>query len=739
MTPVEQKKAAKAFVGRWKAAEGNELREANSFWIELCSQVLGIANPTQRLDFERKVKGRRIDVFYEDMGILIESKSRGVDLDAPEQRGKDKHGSPRMVTPYEQARWYADHITPRSVAPKWIITCNFDLMRIYDLDDEDCEDNYETLALNELPTMIHRLTGPLFYDALKDELTAIEGLKTEKERKFKLNAFRQKIASLKFLDPACGSGNFLTETYLSLRKLENRVLEDFYGGQMVMGDFDPIQVSLDQFYGIEINGFAVEVAKTALWIAELQMLDQTREILSMWIDPLPLKSNDNIACANALQTDWNDVLPANDCSYMIGNPPFIGHQWRTKEQQADMAAVFEGWSNYGKLDYVAAWYAKAAEYGKDSNVPFAFVSTNSICQGEVVRTLWEPLLDMGYAITFAYPTFVWNSEAADQAHVHVVIVGCSNGEAEGGRTIFYSDEARKVGNINGYLADAPNIFIESRGNPVNPGSPKMTKGSQPTDGGNLILSEGEKQKLETAHPELSEVIHQFMGGKEFINGLVRYCLWFDGCDMSEYSLIPEIRERLDAVRSMRESSPTASVQRDAATPWLFTQNRQPSDYFIALPTVSSARREYIPVGYLGPEIIVSDQLRFIPTSDKFILGLLMSKTHNAWMRVVCGRLKSDYRYAPAVWNSLVWPQASDSQKADIVSGAISVLDVRGNYPDASLATLYDPDKMPDDLKAAHTALDAAVEAAYGVNFNGDEEKIVAHLFKLYAEMTEGGK
>ncbi|MBQ9042591.1 MAG: class I SAM-dependent DNA methyltransferase [Eggerthellaceae bacterium] len=404
-----------------------------------------------------------------------------------------------------------------------------------------------------------------------------------------------------------------------------------------------------------------------------------------------------------------------------------------------MAAVFEGWSNYGKLDYVAAWYAKAAEYGKDSNVPFAFVSTNSICQGEVVRTLWEPLLDMGYAITFAYPTFVWNSEAADQAHVHVVIVGCSNGEAEGGRTIFYSDEARKVGNINGYLADAPNIFIESRGNPVNPGSPKMTKGSQPTDGGNLILSEGEKQKLETAHPELSEVIHQFMGGKEFINGLVRYCLWFDGCDMSEYSLIPEIRERLDAVRSMRESSPTASVQRDAATPWLFTQNRQPSDYFIALPTVSSARREYIPVGYLGPEIIVSDQLRFIPTSDKFILGLLMSKTHNAWMRVVCGRLKSDYRYAPAVWNSLVWPQASDSQKADIVSGAISVLDVRGNYPDASLATLYDPDKMPDDLKAAHTALDAAVEAAYGVNFNGDEEKIVAHLFKLYAEMTEGGK
>lgn len=922
MSPTEQKKAAKQFVERRKTAEGSEDREARSFWIELCQNVLGIVNPTLVLDFERKVKGRKIDVFYEDMGILIENKSRGVSLDEPEQRGKDKYGNPRMVTPYEQAKWYADNITPRSVAPKWILTCNFDAVRIYDLDDETTEENYETLLLDELPDLVHRLsfftrkensrlerekqlsvaagevvgklydafakayldiennkdeqrslnmlimrivfllyaedadllhernafynylknfqvahmrqalidlfavlktpdderdpylspelskfpyvngglfkddviipqfdadarflllqeasaefdwadisptifgavfestlnpetrrsggmhytsienihkvTGPLFYDALKDELTSIEGSRTEKERKFKLNAFRNKIASIRVLDPACASGNFLTETYLSLRKLENRVLEDLYGGHMVMGMMDPIQVQVDQFYGIEVNDFAVEVAKTALWIAELQMLDQTREILSMWIDPLPLKSNDNIMCANALRMDWNDVLPASEASYVVGNPPFVGHQWRTKEQQADMAAVFEGWPNYGKLDYVAAWYAKAAEYGANTCVPFAFVSTNSICQGEVVRTLWEPLFEKGYSIAFAYPTFVWNSEATDQAHVHVVIVGCANGVVQEKRMLFYPDETKMVSNINGYLADAPNVFIESRGNPVNAGSPKMTKGSQPTDGGNLILDEDEKHDLVSAHPELSKVIRQFMGGKEFINGHVRYCLWFDGCDMSGYVQIPEIRERLAAVRAMRESGPTAPVQRDAETPWLFTQNRQPSDYFIALPTVSSARREYIPVGYLSPEIIISDQLRFIPTSDKFILGLLMSTAHNAWMRIVCGRLKSDYRYAPAVWNSLVWPQASELQKTEIISYATRVLEVRDCYQDASLAILYDPDKMPDDLRSAHRKLDMAVEAAYGIDFQGDEAKIVAHLFKLYAQMT----
>lgn len=926
MNQMEQRKAAREFVTRWKAAKGSEDSEARSYWIEFCQNVLGIANPTTVLDFERRVKGRKIDVFFEDVGILIENKSRGVSLDEVEQRGwiNKAQGIPRMVTPFEQAKWYADNITPRSIAPKWLITCNFDETRIYDLDKEDAETRYESILLDDIPNLLHRfsfftrkensrlerekrlsikagevvgrlydafsrayldiennekeqrslnilitrivfllyaedadllhqhnafyeylkgfqvhhmrqalidlfavlktpegerdpyldpnvaafpyvngglfeqdiiipqfdinlhdiilneasaefdwsdisptifgavfestlnpetrraggmhytsvenihkVTGPLFYDALKDELTAIEGLKSRKERDFKLNAFRRKIASLKILDPACGSGNFLTETYLSLRKLENRVLENLYGDQMVFGLMDPIQVSIDQFYGIEINDFAVEVAKTALWIAELQMLDETREILNMWIDALPLKSNENIVCGNALRMDWNELLPAEECSYIIGNPPFIGHQWRTKTQQEDMALVFDDWKNYGKLDYVTAWYAKAIEYGEVDSVPFAFVSTNSICQGEVVRTLWQPLFTKGYEITFAHPTFVWNSEATDQAHVHVVIVGCSNNASGKNRTLFYADETKTVSNINGYLADAANVFIESRGKPINPESPKMTKGSQPTDGGNLILSMAERDAILKKHGELRDVIHPFMGGKEFINGNPRFCLWFEGHDIGKYEDIPEVSERLKAVKQARVKSPTASVRKYAETPWLFTQNRQPKDYFIALPTVSSARRKYIPVGYLSPEIIVSDQLRFIPTSDKFILGLLLSTCHNAWMRVVCGRLKSDYRYAPAVWNSLVWPDASDAQRQEIIERATEILSVREDYSGMSLADLYDPDKMPSDLLAAHKALDAAVEAAYGVNFGGDEEKIVAHLFKLYAEMTEG--
>lgn len=507
---------------------------------------------------------------------------------------------------------------------------------------------------------------------------------------------------------------------------------------MGIGEADPIQVSIKQFFGLEINDFAVEVAKTALWIAELQMLEQTQEILKTWIEPLPLKDNSNIHCANALRMDWNEVLPASECSYIIGNPPFIGHQWRTKEQQADMQAVFSGWNNYGKLDYVASWYAKAAEYGHGSHVPFAFVSTNSICQGEVVRTLWEPLFAKGYQIHFAYPTFVWNSEAADQAHVHVVIVACANAPAKN-KTIFYANGAKTVGNINGYLADAPNIFIESRGKPVNADAPEMTKGSQPTDGGNLILSAEEKAALLHAHPELQGVIRQYMGGKEFINGIVRYCLWFDGADIFLYEGIPEIRQRLDAVRAARAQSPTASVQKDAATPWLFTQRRQPISAYLAVPEVSGERRQYIPVGFLNNDIIASNQLRFVPTDSMFIFGLLLSKAHMAWMRTVCGRLKSDYRYSPAVWNSFVFPQCTDAQKQHIEHCAQAVLDARAAHPDKTLAQLYDPDKMPANLRAAHHALDAAVEAAYGVDFGGDEERITAHLFQLYAAATRRGE
>lgn len=931
MTPNEQKKAAKDFVARWKAAEGNEQREANSFWIELCMNVLGIANPTQHLDFERKVKGRRIDVFYEDCSILIENKSRGIDLDEPEQRGKDRYGNPRMVTPFEQAKWYADNITPRSVMPKWIITCNFDEIRIYDLDREDAEDSYETITLDELPDRCHRLsfftrrensrlerekqlsvkagevvgrlydsfskaycdiendereqrslnilitrivfllfaedagllherdafykylknfqvnhmrqalidlfavlktpkderdpyidpdlvafpyvngglfeadvivpqftedarfillqeasaefdwkdisptifgavfestlnpetrreggmhytsienirklTGPLFYDALKDELTAIEGAATEKERRFKLQAFRQKIASLKFLDPACGSGNFLTETYLSLRKLENRVLESLYGEQMVMGTFEPVQVTVDQFYGIEINDFAVEVAKTALWIAELQMLDETRQILSLWIDPLPLKANNNIHEGNALRLDWNDVLPANECSYVIGNPPFVGSM--SKIQSDELHAI----TGTRSLDYVSGWYVLASRYIGDSGIRAAFVPTNSICQGQQVELLWKPLFDSGLHIDFAYQTFVWNSEARDQAHVHVVIVGFSRLSGIK-KTLFIGDEPHAAHNINGYLQDAPNFFITRRRQPLCDVE-SMVRGCQPTDGGNLVFSAKEAEELVLRDQRISEWIRPFSMGADFVDGKPRACLWLQHVNQADFMAVPIVADRVDRVRAMRLESSKAATRKKAESPWLFDEIRLPSaSRFLVCPTVTSGKRKYIPLGLIDNGLIPGNKLYFISDDSLYTFGVLSSLFHNAWTRAVTGRFKSDYNYSnTVVYNNFVWPQPTTEQKKTIELCAQAVLDARAAHEFRSLAQMYDgisplPEEASqsetkkfdlreyDDLRTAHAALDAAVEAAYGVDFNGDEEKIVAHLFKLYTQ------
>lgn len=887
MTPNEQKKAARDFVARWKAAEGNEQRESNSFWIELCMNVLGIANP-KHLDFERKVKGRRIDVFYEGRSILIENKSRGIDLDEPEQRGKDRRGNVRWVTPFEQAKWYADNITPRSVMPKWIITCNFDEIRIYDLDREDAEDSYETIALDELPEQyhrlsfftrkensrlerekqlsvkagevvgklydsfskayrdiendereqrslnilitrivfllfaedaellherdafykylknfqvnhmrqalidlfgvlktpkeerdpyidpdlaafpyvngglfeadiiipqfdestrfillqeafaefdwkdisptifgavfestlnpetrraggmhytsienIHKLTGPLFYDALKDELTAIEGAATEKERKFKLQAFRKKISSLKFLDPACGSGNFLTETYLSLRKLENRVLEDLCGGQMVMGEFDPIQVTVDQFYGIEINDFAVEVAKTALWIAELQMLDETRQILSMWIDPLPLKTNDNIHEGNALRMDWNDVVPASECSYVIGNPPFLGSSIRTKAQTSDLEVVFGKEQKWGKCDYCVGWYRKAADYMLDTNCRAALVSTNSITQGEQVEPTWRRLFDMGLHIDFAWRTFVWNSEATDQAHVHCVIIGFSY-SGKGKRLLFNSNRAVvEAGNINGYLVDAANVFLPSRCRAIDSMHKPIIQGCKPVDSGGLVMTAEERARFLTRYPELEDLVRPYLGSAEFINGKERYCLWLRDVAPERYSDNPVIQERLEITRQKRLESPTAEFREYADRPQLFVQDRQPSEDYLIIPSVSSQRRLYIPVGYLSKDVIVSNLAYVIPSADMYDFGLVTSKMLNAWMRVIAGRLKSDYRFSPVVYNTFAYPNANQEQRDAIKEAAETVLICREGHADMTMAALYDPDKMPAELLAAH--------------------------------------
>ena len=592
------------------------------------------------------------------------------------------------------------------------------------------------------PENIHKVIDPLFMDELEAGLAeACARPVAGGARRKALEELHERVGSIGVLDPACGSGNFLTESYLCLRRLENRILFELQGEQTSMsfeeaGDHD-VLVSLRNFHGIELEDFACCVARTALWIAEKQADADTAKVTQRVYQELPLTDYEGIIQGNALRMDWNDVVPAGEVSYVIGNPPFIGHQWRDESQRADMDSVFSGVRGAGKLDYACCWFEKAAGYISNTSVMCAFVATNSICQGESVGILWRELASRGVEIDFAWKSFVWDSQSSDEAHVHVVIVGFGN-SANPRKRLYGRDGFEVVDHINGYLSAAPDVFIENRGKPMNEGAPEMTKGSQPTDGGNLILTGKERLELIEAHPNLDKVIRPFVGGKEFLNGGDRWCLWFAGANMSEF-VYPEIRQRLEAVAMTRSKSPTRSVRDAAATPMLFTQIRQPSTPYIALPVVSSGRRKYLPVGYEEPKIIASDQLRFIPSGSLFIFGLLSSRMHAIWMSVVAGRLKSDYRYSPAVYNSFIFPAANEIQREAIEQAAQGVLDARRLTPDASLAKMYDPanEFFFPDLMAAHAELDAAVEAAYGVDFNGNEEKIVAHLFKLYAEKTAG--
>lgn len=920
MDQLQQKNNAKKFVERWKTEEGNEDRQSRSFWIEFAQDLIGIKNPTHVLDFERKVHGRKIDVFYEDLGVLIEQKSRGVDLDKKSERSK-KAGE---ETPYQQAKWYADHL-PYSAKPRWIIVSNFDEFRIHDLDTEDPEHEYVTIDLEELPDQIHlfnflgdqsgsrlvkekkisvqageivgrlykslaaqyknidtdkdeqrslnilitrfvfllyaedagilhehqaflnylrnvepedmrqdlialfdvldtpldkrspylseklsafpyvngslfarediiipqftqqikfdllkeasqefnwsgisptifgaafestlnpdtrreggmhytsienihKVIDPLFLDDLKAELAQIEGEKVEKTRKLKLRQFQNKLASLKILDPACGSGNFLTESYLCLRKLENRVLENLMGDQMGLGfegDGNPIKVSINQFYGIEINDFAVSVAKTALWIAEEQMMDETQEILVMPMEFLPLTSNDNIVEGNALRMDWNDILPAEQCSFIIGNPPFIGFKFATPSQKEEMRELFGQQAKL--LDYVCGWYKKAAIYihGQDTHV--AFVSTNSVSQGKMAADLWSVLIEQDdIEINFAYRTFVWNNEASNQAHVHCVIIGFSTRRSAKKRKRIYSDDAiTDAAHINAYLIDQPDIFILSRSKPICD-VPEIVMGNQAMDNGNLIIEAKDYGEFMRAEPDAAPYVKRYMMGNEFINNKERWCLWLDGTSEATIDMMPLVRARVNRVREFRSSSNDAGARKKAETPQLFREQRNPAS-FIAIPITSSERRNYVPIGFLDGSVIAGNTLFILEDANLYQFGILTSKPHNSWMRTVGARMKSDYRYSKdIVYNNFIWPNPTFEQKQAIEQAAQAVLDARGAHPDWSLAQLYDPDKMPSDLLVAHKALDKAVEQAYGVDFDGDEEKIVAHLFKLYVEAT----
>ena len=600
------------------------------------------------------------------------------------------------------------------------------------------------------PENIHKVIDPLFLDELREEFDAIkkeEGL-TPRKRKAKLKRFRTKLAGLKFLDPACGSGNFLTETYISLRRLEDDVLAEMNDGQVELAfGFDNdgatpppegLRVSLAPVYGIEINDFAARVARTALWIAKLQADGETDMLFDTEAEDFPLTDSANIVEANALRIDWNDVLPAAECSYIMGNPPFVGYSNLTDDQKKDRADIFG--KSGGTLDYVACWYRKAADYIKPCRARCAFVSTNSICQGQQVEPLWRPLFKDGIHIDFAYRTFAWGNEAADQAHVHVVIVGFSR-ESVTPKLLFNADgPASRVENINAYLSSAPNFFISKRSKPLCD-VPEMAKGFQATDNGNLLLSPKERDELLAQEPQAERWIRPFSMGGEFVNGQDRYCLWLQGVTSQDLKSMPLVRARVDSCYKWRCSQkPTGDAFKLRDTPHLLRPCGKFRDgIYIGVPKVTSGRRNYIPLGFVSNGMIPGDKLYFIPTNSLYIFGVLISQFHNAWMRVVAGRLKSDYSYGNTiVYNNFVWPNSAEHQRSYVERCAQAVLDARALYPDSTLADMYDPDNewMFPELAKAHRELDAAVEAAYGVGFNGNEEKIVAHLFKLYAELTK---
>lgn len=641
---------------------------------------------------------------------------------------------------------------------------------------------------------IHKVIDPLFLNDLRKELDLILEEKVERKRERKLDEYQSRLASLTFLDPACGSGNFLTETYISLRRLENEAIRERYHGQTMMGEFlNPIKVNIQQFYGIEINDFAVTVATTALWISEAQMLAETERIIKHDIDFLPLKSYTNIREGNALRMDWdvierktdiptiyaknvhlilepesamaseataeydevNIVTPRFDgdikpdtqryqvhYDYIMGNPPFVGYSLQTKEQKDDIMNVFvdykgKPYKSAGKIDYVAGWYYKAAQLmrtNKDTRA--ALVSTNSIIQGEQVAAIWKPLKELfGVHLDFAYKTFRWDSESSSKAHVHCVIIGFSNVIVP---KVLYDNETQKAAtNINAYLIDAPDVFIDTRSKPICD-VPQMRSGGKPVEGGFLILSSEEKEHIEKSEPNLSQYIRPFTSGDDFINNKKRYCLWLVGVSPTEIKHSPELMKRILAVKEFRQNSTKEATRKCADTPSLFMEIKAPMSDYLLIPATSSERRRYIPIGYVNKEVIPNNAVQFVPDASLYHFGVLTSNVHMAWMRVVCGRLKSDYRYsANIVYNSFPWCTPTDAQKAKIEQTAQAILDARAKYPESSLADLYDELTMPAELRKAHQDNDRAVMQAYGFDVKTmTESQCVAELFKMYKEMTK---
>ena len=603
---------------------------------------------------------------------------------------------------------------------------------------------------------IHRVIDNLFLNDLIHEFDKIKSFSRNKRKN--LLDFQDKISKLIFFDPACGSGNFLTESFISLRRLENKILKELLGENILLGELDnPVKISINQFFGIEINDFAVSVAQTAMWIAELQMLQETQEIIHKNLDFLPLKSYANIFEGNALRMDWQNICP--NPNFIFGNPPFVGKTFQNSQQKADMKFIFADTKNFSTLDYVACWYKKTCEFINHKKVECAFVSTNSITQGEQVTILWKKLsANMHITINFAYRTFTWESESADQAAVHCVIIGFSN-FAKDKKLIFDGKKVFEVEHINFYLQAAEDIFIAKVSKPLQKNIPPMIFGSKPTDDGNLILDEQEKDFLIEKYPNAEKFVKILIGGKNFLHNEKRYCLWLVDANPSEIKKIPPIYERIKKVREFRLNSKKVATQKSAETSYLFQEIRQPKTNFIAVPRISSEKRKYIPMDFLSPDIIVTTSIQIIPEGNLFLFGILESSLHMVWVKAFCGRLKSDFNYSGTiVYNNFPFPEVTAEICEKIKKSAEKILEVRAKYlvkseklivnsenplttidyslfTKCSLADLYDENLMPKDLRDAHRKNDEEVLKTYGLKKNASEEEILSELTTLYKNLT----
>lgn len=592
---------------------------------------------------------------------------------------------------------------------------------------------------------IHKVIDPLFLNDLQAELEDIKQYKNKKTIKEKARAFQEKLANLTFFDPACGSGNFLTETFLSLRRLENEAIRLENSGQTALDvgqAQDWIKISIQQFYGIEINDFAVSVAKTALWIAEDQMMKETQDLVYApdW-DFLPLKTYTKIHKGDALKTDWNSVLPNYACHFVMGNPPFIGYALQSKEQKEEMLSIFTDKDNKrqkyaGKMDYVSAWYRLAAEYIKNTKIECAFVSTNSIVQGEQVQFLWQDLFErFDIKINFAYRSFKWKNDAKNGAQVYVVIIGFSQINRKT-KYIYDNGLTKEAQHINAYLLDSPNVFVKSRQKPICNVSP-LVYGNKPTDHNNLVLSDKMYNDLIDKEPKADRYIRKFIGGRELLNGHPRHCLWLVNIEPKELRSMPLVLKQVENVKQFRLSSKKKATRLSADTPTLFQEIRQTDDNYIAIPEVSTSTRKYIPMGFMDKETIASNKIQMITNANLLEFGILESSVHMAWVRVVAGRLGMGFDYSSKiVYNNFPWITPTDKQKEKIEKTAQAILDARKNHPKSSLADLYDPLTMPADLLKAHKANDKAVLQAYNLSADATESEIVAHLFKMYGQLTK---